>query len=127
MTLPWEVVPDAPVPLVHYLSNGRYGVLITASGAGLSRWGDLDLTRWRADSTLDNWGNWIYLQDVDTGRLWSATAQPLPVLPSVQSTRFHAHMAEFQRTDDGLALDPAGRRGSARRCRDSADSVTEPG
>ena len=29
-------------PHVHYLSNGRYSLLITASGGGFSRWQDLD-------------------------------------------------------------------------------------
>ena len=27
----------------------------------------LDLTRWRADTTLENWGTWIYLQDRESG------------------------------------------------------------
>ena len=46
---PWSVPVQSPMPQVHFLSNGRYGVLITSAGAGYSRWQDIDLTRWRAD------------------------------------------------------------------------------
>ncbi|HKY53840.1 MAG TPA: glucoamylase family protein, partial [Anaerolineales bacterium] len=58
---PWRVSPDAPYTQLHCLSNGKYSLLITAAGSGFSRWGNIELTRWRADPTLDNWGNWIYV------------------------------------------------------------------
>jgi cyclic beta-1,2-glucan synthetase len=105
-THPWNVTVEAPVPQVHYLSNGRYGVLITSAGGGFSRWQETDLTRWRADTTLDNWGTWIYVQDLDSphGDLWSATYQPTAVAPASQSVQFYAHMAEFRRSDHGLDL-----------------------
>ncbi len=69
---PWRVPDDTTVPQVHTLSNGRFSTLITNAGSGYSQWQGLSLTRWEADSTLDNWGNWIYLQDRDSGDLWSA-------------------------------------------------------
>ena len=103
-THPWNVTVEAPVPQVHYLSNGRYGVLLTSAGSGFSRWQETDLTRWRADTTLDNWGTWIYVQDLDSGDLWSATYQPTAVPPESQSVQFYAHMAEFRRSDHGIAL-----------------------
>ena len=34
-------------PAVALLSNGRYGVMLTAAGAGYSSWRDMDVTRWR--------------------------------------------------------------------------------
>ena len=46
----------------HLLGNGRYALMITNSGAGYSRWRDFDITRWRADTTRDNWGMFFYLQ-----------------------------------------------------------------
>ena len=102
---PWTVPAEgAPAPHVHYLSNGHYSLLITASGGGVSRWGDLDLTRWRADTTLDDWGTWLYVQDCDSGALWSAAYQPVRVLPSASDVRFYAHKAEFRRTDHEIAL-----------------------
>ncbi len=38
--------------------------MVTNSGGGYSRWHDLDLTRWRCDPTLDNWGSYIYIRDL---------------------------------------------------------------
>ncbi len=105
IALPWAVpAQGAPAPHVHYLSNGHYSLLITASGGGVSRWGDLDLTRWRADTTLDDWGTWLYVQDRDSGALWSAAYQPTGARPSASDVRFYAHKAEFRRTDDEVAL-----------------------
>ncbi len=68
LATPWQVDPQAPQPRVHYLSNGHYSLLITAAGGGYSAWKDIDLTRWRPDTTLDNWGTWIYIQDQETER-----------------------------------------------------------
>ena len=70
----------------------------------MSRWDDLDLTRWRADTTLDDWGTWLYVQDLESGALWSAAYQPVRVLPSFSDVHFYAHKAEFRRTDHAIAL-----------------------
>jgi cyclic beta-1,2-glucan synthetase len=50
--------------------------LVTSAGGGYSRWREVDLTRWRADTTQNDWGMWIYVQDVESGALWSAGIQP---------------------------------------------------
>src|SRR5262249_2029768 len=61
-TPPYRVFDeDTPTPRVHLLSNGRYALMITNSGAGYSRWRDFDVTRWRADSTCDSWGMFFYV------------------------------------------------------------------
>ncbi|MGC9396239.1 MAG: GH36-type glycosyl hydrolase domain-containing protein [Anaerolineae bacterium] len=101
---PWSVAAQPPAPQAHFLSNGRYGVLITSAGAGFSNWQDLDLTRWRADTTREDCGAWVYLQDLETGALWSAAAQPANVQPESQSVQFYPHMAEFRRSDHGIGL-----------------------
>ena len=71
----FSVAPTA-VPAVQLLSNGRYHAMITNAGGGYSRWKDIAVTRWREDSTCDNWGTFCYLRDVATGAFWSATFQP---------------------------------------------------
>ncbi|MCL4486794.1 MAG: cellobiose phosphorylase [Chloroflexi bacterium] len=109
-TSPWSVPVLAATPQVHFLSNGDYGVLVTSVGAGYSRWRDIDLTRWRADTTLEDMGTWLYVQDMENGNLWSATFQPTSAWPESQeaestvSVHFYAHMAEFQRNDHGISL-----------------------
>ncbi len=102
---PWVVPAESPGPHVHYLSQGKYGVLITSAGGGYSQWGDFAVTRWQADTTLDQDGSWIYVQDRDSGTLWSATFQPTGSRPDHQEVMFYPHMAEFHRSDRGISLD----------------------
>ncbi len=65
-----------PAPAVQLLSNGRYHTMVTNAGGGYSRWKDYAVTRWREDSTRDNWGTFCYVRDVATGAFWSTTYQP---------------------------------------------------
>ena len=101
---PWQVDPQAPQPRVHYLSNGHYSIMITAASGGYSAWEDIDLTRWRPDTTLDNWGTWIYVQDQDSGAVWSSGLQPTLVIGEEHEVLFSSHLAEFHRQDGSLAL-----------------------
>jgi cellobiose phosphorylase len=68
--------PDTPAPEVQLLSNGRYHVVVTNAGGGYSRWKDLAVTRWREDTTCDNWGTFCYIRDVADGVFWSTAHQP---------------------------------------------------
>ena len=43
-------------------------VMLTAAGGGYSRWGNFDITRWRADRTLDSWGTFCYIQEEDADK-----------------------------------------------------------
>ncbi|RLC86854.1 MAG: hypothetical protein DRJ03_07595 [Chloroflexi bacterium] len=113
---PWRAPLDSLTPHVHTLSNGRYSVLITSAGGGYSSWQDgspqaerIALTRWRADTTLDNWGTWIYVQERDVAHeglcyLWSAGYRPTCVLPEEQEVLFYAHQAKFWRRDRDLCV-----------------------
>jgi len=92
---PWTVPVKGAFPLVHVLSNGRFGVMLTNAGGGGSRWHSYDLTRWRADTTLDDWGTWIYIQDRETGRLWSSTLQPIGAQGDSCEVSFLPHKVEY--------------------------------
>ena len=89
-------------PVTHLLSNGRYAVMLTQAGGGSSRWGELDVTRWREDPTLDDWGSWILLRDAVSGAVWSAGLQPLGVMPDEYEVAFDEDRAEFARRDGTL-------------------------
>ena len=91
-----------PAPATHLLSNGRYSVMLTAAGSGYSRWQNLAVTRWREDSTLDDWGSYIYLRDVRSERVWSTCLQPLGVEPDEYEVAFSEDRAEFARRDGTL-------------------------
>ncbi|MEN6317825.1 MAG: glucoamylase family protein [Syntrophaceae bacterium] len=91
--------PDTPVPEVQLLSNGRYHVMITNAGGGYSRWKDLAVTRWREDSTCDNWGAFCYIRDVTTGAFWSTAYQPSLKASTQYEAIFSEGRAEFRRRD----------------------------
>jgi|CXWL01.1.fsa_nt_gi cellobiose phosphorylase len=91
--------PHTPIPEVHLLSNGRYHVMITNAGGGYSRWRDLAVTRWREDSTCDNWGTFCYIRDVTSGEFWSTTHQPTLATPKSYEVIFSEGRAEFRRRD----------------------------
>lgn len=91
------------LPQTHLLSNGRYTVMLTAGGSGYSRWKGLAVTRWREDATCDDWGNYIYLRDVRSGQLWSATAQPTALDPSTYEAQFYEERARFFRRQGDIA------------------------
>jgi cyclic beta-1,2-glucan synthetase len=110
---PWHVPVDSPIPQVHVLSQGDTSVMITNAGGGFSQWREFALTRWHADSTLDQWGTWIYVQDRESGALWSATCQPVVCKPENlgseipardQEVWFYPHKVEFQRSDNDITL-----------------------
>jgi len=86
----------------HLLSNGRYAVMLTASGSGYSRWRGLAVTRWREDPTRDDWGSYIFLRDVFSGEVWSAGVQPAAADPDAYEVIFNEDRAELSRRDRTL-------------------------
>src|SRR3954447_4905569 len=80
---------DTRQPAVALLSNGRYGVMITAAGAGYSTWRDLDVTRWREDGTRDCWGQFCYVRDRGDRKVWSVGYQPLGAAADEYEAEFH--------------------------------------
>ena len=69
--------PHTPQPHVALLGHTPYTVMVTNAGGGYSRFEDLAVTRWRADGTCDNTGQFCYVKDLGRGRVWSAGHQPV--------------------------------------------------
>jgi len=90
-------------PATHLLSNGRYAVMLSASGAGYSRWRDIAITRWREDSTCDDWGSFVFLRDMQNGKIWSAGSQPIIGDNGHTEVVFGEDHAEFLHRDGSLA------------------------
>ncbi|CAN5375250.1 glucoamylase family protein [soil metagenome] len=96
--------PNTPQPEVQLLSNGSYNVMVTNSGGGYSRWRDIALTRWREDTTCDNWGSFCYIRDLKAGEFWSTTHQPTLKDALHYEAIFSQGRMEFRRTDNEIEL-----------------------
>ncbi len=92
-----------PAPQAQLLSNGAYVVAVTNAGGGASSFRGLAVTRWRRDATCDPASQALYLRDVRSGAVWSATHQPTCVEAEEYVATFHPDKATFQRIDDDLA------------------------
>ncbi len=99
--MPMRVVrsSDTPSPEVQLLSNGRYHVMVTNAGGGYSRWKDFAVTRWREDTTSDNWGAFCYIRDVASKEFWSTSHQPTLKRADTYEAIFSEARAEFRRRD----------------------------
>jgi len=91
---------DTPLPEVQLLSNGRYHVMVTNAGGGYSRWKDKAVTRWREDTTSDNWGTFCYVRNLDNSEFWSTAYQPTLKKPTTYEAIFSQGRVEFRRLDD---------------------------
>jgi len=98
--------PNTTTPEVQLLSNGRYSVMITNSGAGYSRWKDIAVTRWRPDTTLDNWGSFCYIKEIgkrdNSDSFWSAAYQPAQQPSENFEAIFSEARVEFRRRDGDI-------------------------
>ncbi|MDW6024148.1 glucoamylase family protein [Mesorhizobium sp. BAC0120] len=97
----FDVVSDSPdsrsipdparaLKATSVMSNGQYSVMVTATGAGYSRYGDVAITRWHADPTEDRMGTFLFLRDAESGEWWSATAEP----KAVEGEKTRAHFSD---------------------------------
>lgn len=98
------VLPHHGAPVTHLLSNGRYTVMLTASGGGYSRWRDIAITRWREDATRDDCGAFVFCKDMRTGAVFSPTAQPMNERAQA-SVAFGEDHAQYLRHDQTLTTE----------------------
>lgn len=86
-------------PKIILLSNEKYSLMVSNTGGGYSRWQDVEIYRWRADTTRDSWGSFYYIKDMNSGEIWSATYQPTQYSGKEYSVSFKGDKAEFKRKD----------------------------
>jgi len=87
--------PATAMPTAHLLSNGAYGVMLTPTGAGFSRWRGLAITRWRDDPTTARHGSFITARDRVTGAVWSTALLPTGADAGRHEAVFSEHQAAF--------------------------------
>ncbi|MDQ3696751.1 MAG: hypothetical protein M3373_01820, partial [Gemmatimonadota bacterium] len=91
--------PDTPQPHVALLGHLPYTVMVSHCGSGYSRYEDLAVTRWRADGTTDHTGQFCYVKDITSGRVWSAAYQPVCAAADWYRALLATDRVTFHRSD----------------------------
>lgn len=72
--------PRTPRPWVNVISNPSFGLVVSQAGGGFT-WVENSqlavITRWEQDLIRDRSGKFLYLRDVDSGNVWSASPSPV--------------------------------------------------
>lgn len=97
--------PVQHTPQFNLLSNGRYKTFLTDRGTGFSMYQSLQLTRWQNDPVLDSLGNYIYLKDISTQKIWSATMTPNAVAPEKYGVFSSVDTTKITRTNWEIETD----------------------
>jgi len=90
------------IPVTHFLSNGQYCLMLTNAGSGFSRCGEISLSRWREDVTRDAWGMYFYIQNLNSGTVWSAAHQPWGNSGDDYKVTYAPDRVEFCRRDGNI-------------------------
>lgn len=92
--------PLTPIPVTHLLSNGNYSVMVTNSGGGYSKYQNIDISRWRVDSTCDKYGSCLFIRDTERNVYFSSANFPAGNSPSSSySVNFSNHKVEIRKKD----------------------------
>ena len=89
----------ARIPEVGVVSNGQYSVLLNDRGEGFSRFRNIQLYRFREFGT-DAYGLFLFVRNLRSDRLWSATCAPFDKVPDDYHVSFASDKIDFVRTDD---------------------------
>lgn len=95
-------IANTPQPRVGLLGNAPYTTIVSNAGSGVSRNNNLVINRWRNDGTRDDYGQWCYVRDVNSGRMWSAGHQPVCARAESYRVLFASDRVTFQRSDDDI-------------------------
>ncbi|MBI3767959.1 MAG: glycosyl transferase [Deltaproteobacteria bacterium] len=90
-------------PHTRLLGSDRYHVLLSGAGTGVSSHDSVALTPWSADRTEDGDGFFIYLRDLDDGRLWSSGHEPVHARADAYGARYEPGVVRFERLDAEVA------------------------
>ena len=89
------------IPEVSVLSNNNYLMLINDRGNGFSRYKKVQLNRYRKITEQD-YGMFMYIKDVESGKFWSNTYAPTNVEPDKYNIVFASDRINFIRQDGAI-------------------------
>lgn len=99
-----KVIKDTilPFPEAHVVSNGSYSAVLTNSGTGFSKVSGTMINRWREDVSLDNYGMFFYIQNINSNVVWSSAYEPCRVKPDEYCVVFSPEKVEYARVDGNI-------------------------
>ena len=99
---------STPAPWINVIANPNFGFQVGAEGGGCT-WSvnsrENQLTPWSNDPVTDRSGEAFYLQDNETGALWSATALPLRDDTVTYVAHHGRGYSRFTHTTQDIAVD----------------------
>ncbi|WP_446897778.1 GH36-type glycosyl hydrolase domain-containing protein [Clostridium sp. LBM24168] len=93
---------DTSYPETNIISNENYSVMITNSGSGYSKKGDMMIYRWREDCTEDDTGMFFYIKNINSNDYWSAAYEPCKYEGENYKVIFSEDKVEFERKDGNI-------------------------
>ena len=88
-------------PEISILSNSRYSLLLNDRGAGFSRFKTTNMNRHRR-ITEQEYGNFLYIRDMDSNKIWSNTYAPTNVRPERYHVVFATDRIKYMRSDNDI-------------------------
>jgi cyclic beta-1,2-glucan synthetase len=93
---------NTETPHIALLGRLPYTLMLSNAGGGYSRYEGMAVTRWRSDGTTDNTGQFCYVKDVTTGRVWSAGHQPICAPATFYRALLATDRVTFERIDGDI-------------------------
>jgi cyclic beta-1,2-glucan synthetase len=90
---------DSARPRVGLLGDLPFTVMVSHAGGGWSRHDRIAVTRWRPDATRDDTGQFCFVRDLTTGKVWSVGHQPTGVAADRYSAEFAPDRITLHRID----------------------------
>ena len=98
---------STPAPWLNVIANPAFGFQVSAEGSGHT-WAENSrenqLTPWSNDPVSDPPGEAVYLRDLDTGEVWTPTAQPIRG-PGRYTARHGFGYSRFAHEAQGIAAE----------------------
>ena len=98
-----HLTDNTSLPVSLLIGTVSFTTLITNSGSGYSFSDQIAVTRWRNDSTCENFGQWIYIRDSTIPKLFSASHMPVCAPYDHYDVEFTPDSAFFKRLDGDLS------------------------
>ncbi len=96
-----QTLPAGPLR-AHTLGHESFSAVLNGAGGGYVRWREFDVTRWRLDTTSDDWGQFLYLRDTANGDVWSPARSDPDRRDSRPEVNFHPDRAEIRGVEAGI-------------------------